>query len=246
MSKVTTRAGIAVAAAGAAALLAIPIHGALVGAGSAPIPFDDARLKIEYNSTDGDAGMQFFVDVEEWQHVQITNPSGRKVADFSASQVIRDFGLSELFSESSEPSFDELPFDDFKQLFPEGDYTFTGETIDGQKLKSTFTLSHTVPDGPTITAPGEGATVAPDSLVVTWLPDDSPAPVDVTMYEVLVVDDAVGVPNPERSFDVMLPGDATSVNVPSQFLTPGSYKTEVLAIDRSGNQTLSEVAFTVA
>jgi hypothetical protein len=103
-----------------------------------------------------------------------------------------------------------------------------------------------VPDGPTITAPAEGASVAPDSLVVTWLPDDSPAPVDVTMYEVLVVDDAVGVPNPERSFDVMLPGDATSVNVPSQFLTPGSYKTEVLAIDRAGNQTLSEVAFTVA
>ena len=44
----------------------------------------------------------------------------------------------------------------------------------------------------------------------------------------------------------MLPGDATSVNVPSQFLTPGSYKTEVLAIDRAGNQTLSEVPFTVA
>jgi hypothetical protein len=66
------------------------------------------------------------------------------------------------------------------------------------------------------------------------------------MYEVLVVDDAVGVPNPQRSFDVMQPGDATSVSVPSQFLAPGSYKVEVLAIDRTGNQTLSEVPFTVA
>ena len=91
-------------AAGAAALLAIPIRGALVGAGDAPLPFDDARLKIELNSTDGDAGLQFFVDAEEWQHVQITNPSGRKVADFSALQVIRDYGLTELFSESTEPS----------------------------------------------------------------------------------------------------------------------------------------------
>jgi hypothetical protein len=245
MSKLTTRAGLAAAAA-AAALLAIPVHGALVGAGSAPIAFDDARLKIEYNSTDGDAGLQFFVDAEEWQHVQVTSPSGRKVADFSAAQVIRDFGLTELFSESSEPSFDEFPFEQFKQLFPEGDYTFTGETIDGEKLKSVFTLSHAVPEGPTITSPEEDATVAADALVVTWLPDDSPAPVDVAMYEVIVVDDAVGVPNPERSFDVMLPGDATSVSVPSQFPTPGSYKVEVLAIDRSGNQTLSEVPFTVA
>ena len=245
MSKVTTRAGIAVGA-GAAALLAIPIHGALVGAGSTPTPFDDARLKIEYNATDGDAGMQFFVDAEEWDHVQITNPAGRKVADFSASQVIRDFGLSELFSESSEPSFDELPFEQFKQLFPEGDYMFTGETVDGQKLKSTFALTHAVPDGPTITSPTEDSTVAPDALVVTWLPDNSPAPVDVAMYEVIVVDQAVTVPNPERTFDVMLPGDATSIDVSSQFLTPGDYKVEVLAIDRSGNQTLNEVPFTVA
>ena len=27
-------------------------------------PFDDARLEIEYNATDGDAGFQIFADVE--------------------------------------------------------------------------------------------------------------------------------------------------------------------------------------
>jgi len=245
MLKVTTRAALAVAA-GATALLAVPIHGALVDAGSAPIPFDDARLKIEYNATDGDAGMQFFVDAEEWKDVQITNPSGHKVAEFTASQVIRDFGLGELFSESAEPSFDELPFDQFEQLWPAGNYTFTGDTIDGQKLKSTFRLSHAVPDAPIITSPSEDQTVAPDNVVVTWLTDASPAPVDVAMYEVIVTDDAVGVPNPERVFDVMLPANATSVSVPSEFLTPGSYTLEVLAIDRGGNQTLTAVSFNVA
>jgi hypothetical protein len=166
--------------------------------------------------------------------------------DRGQSPITRDESSTALFSESSEPSFDEFPFAQFKELFPDGDYTFAGETIDGQKLQSTFALSHAVPEGPTITSPEEDAAVAPDPLVVRWLPDDSPAPVDVAMYEVLVVDDAVGVPNPQRSFDVMQPGDATSVSVPSQFLAPGSYKIEVLAIDRTGNQTLSEVPFTVA
>src|SRR5262245_57217281 len=83
-------------------------------------PFDDARLKIEYNATDGDAGLQFFVDAEAWRHVTITNPRGAVVADFDAGKVIGDFGLSELFSESSEPPFTEFPFARFKQLFPEG------------------------------------------------------------------------------------------------------------------------------
>ena len=42
------------------------------------VPFDDARLKIEYNATDGDAGLQFFIDAEAWRHVVVTNPRGRR------------------------------------------------------------------------------------------------------------------------------------------------------------------------
>src|SRR5262245_10835679 len=79
------------------------------------VPSDDAGLKIEYNATDGDAGLQFFIDAEAWRHVTVTNPRGRLVLDAEAATVIRNFGLSELFSESSEPPFDELPFADFKK-----------------------------------------------------------------------------------------------------------------------------------
>ena len=112
------------------------------------VPFDDARLKIEYNATDGDAGLQFFIDAEAWRHVTVTNPQGGTVLDVDAARVIRNYGLSELFSESSEPPFTEFPFAEFKKLFPEGVYTFRGQDIDGQQLKSTFTLTHAVPDGP--------------------------------------------------------------------------------------------------
>ena len=40
--------------------------------------------------------------------------------------MIRNYGLTELFSESSEPPFDQFPFEDFKKLFPEGVYLSPG------------------------------------------------------------------------------------------------------------------------
>lgn len=216
------------------------------GTGSSTIPFPDARLKIEYNSTDGDAGLQIFLDAPAWRQVSITNPSGLKVLDVEAERVIRNYGLTELFSESSEPPFDEFPFSEFKLLFPEGDYTFRGQTIDGQRLKSTFRLTHKVPDGPTIVSPSANATLAPDGVVVAWLPVNSPAGVNVVAYQVLVVADARSlVGNPKRVFDVILPGTATRLPIAAEFLVPGSYKAEVLAIEASGNQTLTEIEFTI-
>jgi hypothetical protein len=65
-------------------------------------------------------------------------------------------------------------------------------------------------------------------------------------YEVIVVADESGLGTAERTVDVTLPPTATHMAVPPEFFTPGGYKTEVLAIEQSGNQTLTEVAFTVA
>ena len=48
------------------------------GKGPSTAPFPDARLKIEYNSTDGDAGLQIFLDAPAWKEVSITNPTGRQ------------------------------------------------------------------------------------------------------------------------------------------------------------------------
>ena len=209
------------------------------------IPFPDARLKIEYNATDGDAGLQVFLDAPAWRDISITNPAGRKVLDVEAERVIRNYGLTELFSESSEPPFEEFPFSEFKQLFPAGAYTFRGQTIEGERLQSTFELTHDVPDGPVIVSPVADSTVAPDGLVVEWRPVTSRAGVEVVAYQVLVVADEPGLGNPKRVLDVMLPGTATRLPIPAEFLAPGAYKTEVLAVERSGNQTLTEVAFTV-
>ena len=243
MRKYSRFAGLAIV--GLVPTLALGPTAGAGGTGPSTIPFPDARLKIEYNSTDGDAGLQIFLDAPAWRQVSITNPSGLKVLDVEAERVIRNYGLTELFSESSEPPFDEFPFSEFKLLFPEGDYTFRGQTIDGERLKSTFTLTHMVPDGPEITSPLAGTTVAPDDLVVAWLPVNSPTGVNVVAYQVLVFANARSLGNPKRVFDVILPGNATQLPVAAEFLVPGGYKAEVLAIEASGNQTLTEVVFTI-
>jgi hypothetical protein len=47
-----------------------------------------------------------------------------------------------------------------------------------------------------------------------------------------------------RTFQVDLPATATSVTIPPEFLEANTgYKVEVLAIEASGNQTITEVSF---
>jgi hypothetical protein len=134
------------------------------------IPFEDARLEIEFNATDGDAGFQVFADAEEWKEFEIFRPDGRRIVDLKATGVLKDFGLSELFAESSEPPFTEMPFDEFKSLFPEGNYRFEGETIDGRELASVVPFSHTILDAPEFIQPQDGSTLPADNAVIQWVP----------------------------------------------------------------------------
>ncbi len=210
------------------------------GAKATTIPFADARLKIEVTATDGDAGLQVFLDGEPWRAVSLYNPSGRKLVEITAKGPLKNYGLTELFSESSEPSFDVFPFEEFKQLFPEGVYTFRGKTIDGKNLLGTARLTHDVPDGPRILRPRNDAEVPRDNVVVAWKPVPTPG-VDIVGYQVVVTRE-----DPLRVLSVDLPAGARRLPVPAVFLQRGTeYKAEVLAIEASGNQTLTEVAFTV-
>jgi hypothetical protein len=211
------------------------------GAKARTIPFADARLKIELNATDGDAGLQVFLDGESWRAVSLYNPSGHKLVEITAKGPLKDYGLTELFSESSEPSFDVFPFEEFKQLFPEGVYTFRGTTIDGKTLLSTARLTHDVPDGPRIVRPRNDAQVSRNNVVVAWKPVRTPPGIDIVGYQVVVTRE-----EPLRVLSVDLPASARRLPVPAEFLQRGiEYKAEVLAVEASGNQTLTEVAFTV-
>lgn len=207
------------------------------------IQLADARLKVEINATDGDAGLQLFADNEDgWNNLELLDPEGKSLVNIDVNGRAHDWGLTELFSESSEPSFDEFPLARFKELFPEGTYRFQGTTVNGDSLAGTARLTHDFPDGPHITAPTEDQQVSADSdLTISWDPVTTPRGIDITDYEIVVEEGDPAV----HTFDVTVPSDTTSMTVPAAFLLRDrDYKVEVLAIERGGNQTLTEVPFT--
>jgi hypothetical protein len=208
------------------------------------IPFSDARLRIEVNATDQDSGLHVLLDAEGWKWVKIYDPRGRLVFHVMGGGGVRKTGLTELFFESAEPGFDELPLDEFLQRFPAGEYRFVGRTLAGEILFSTATLTHALPDGPVLLSPADGSVQDPNNTVVAWQPVADPPGSRITRYEVLVTQED---PKPKRVLSAVLPGTATSMTVPSAFLLRDTeYKYEVLAIEEGGNQTLSEAAFRTA
>jgi hypothetical protein len=234
-------------AAGAAALALLALGGATLGRGQAseaagqPVRLAAATLIIEVNGTDGDAGLQFFLDGEPWNLMTITDPSGRVVVDVNAKGRLKEWGLTELFSESNEPPFTEVPLAKFKARFPEGRYRFVGETIEGQKLVGSARLSHAIPVEPEITTPADGATVDRKGVVARWTPAAQPAGITIVGYRVIVTRE-----DPLRVYQVELPASATKVPIPAVFLQSDTeYELEIQAIDKSGNWTFATSFFSV-
>jgi Fibronectin type III domain len=205
------------------------------------MPFEHARIFLEFNSTAEDLGVQAFLSGEAWQEVQIIAPDGQ-ILQVAGAGNLGKRGLIELFFESEEPSLDDLPLEQSLAQFPEGEYQFRGKTVEGDTLVSTATLSHEIPGGPRIVAPEEDAAVDPDDAVISWEPVTEPEGIEIVGYQVIVEQDESA-----RGFEVDLPATATRVSVPPDFLEPGTeYKLEVLAIAASGNQTITESSFATA
>jgi len=222
------------------------------------IPFDDALIRIEVNSTDGDAGLQIFLDGEPWKSIRIENPNGRLVFAVDNFGKLRRLGSTELFMESNEPDFQEMTLPQILKLLPPGVYDFEGTTIEGEELEGEAELTHDLPCGPEITSPGDGDELDPGMpVVIMWEPvthklDTTSATgecgpstdIVIIAYEVIV---ELEGSEPQQRFDIVLPADATQVTVPAEFIVPGAeYSFEVLAMEESGNQTITEVFFTTS
>ncbi len=210
------------------------------------IKYDETRIIIEVNATDGDAGIQIFLDGEGWAKLEVSDPDGEEILEIEAVGSVGMQGITELFFESAEPSFDEQSLEELFALFPEGKYRFRGETVDGLPLRGKATLTHAIPDGPIILLPEEGEEVVlEEDVVILWELVVDPFPgtdlsVDIVGYQVII----------EREeptslvLSVDLPASAIQVTVPWEFLEPETtYKFEVLAIEAGGNQTISESEF---
>ncbi|MCE7894457.1 MAG: hypothetical protein DYH12_32945, partial [Sorangiineae bacterium PRO1] len=169
----------------------------------------------------------------------------------TAAGGLKDFGLTELFFETSEPANAEVPIADVLARIPVGKCEYAGAMVGGPPSKLAADFTHVVPEGPALLAPATGATdVDPKSTVVKWQPVTKAlggAAVEIVGYQVIVEKDAEQVHSSgfyKPVFSVHLPATATSVTVPAELMESGApYKFEVLAIEKSGNQTLASGAF---
>ncbi len=198
-----------------------------VGSQGMRIPFDDAEVFFEFNTTDNDLGLQIFLDAEGWKRVSVTGPRKDEIVQITAEGNLAQLGITELRFESAEPSPAEV-----LALFPPGNYKFSGETVEGDRLAGKARLSHDFLPAPTF-SPSNGELVDPNNTVVTW---NAPGAEQV---EVIIENEESG-----DVFDVIVSGSITSLNVPPQFLEPeAEYKIEILAIAENSNRTIAESTF---
>jgi hypothetical protein len=205
-----------------------------------PIRFEPSDLFIEINATDGDAGLQMNLGGDEWRRLALRDPSGRTIVEVTGQGRMRGYGLTDLSFESAEPPFDEVPFRRFKARFPEGRYTFRGTSVDGRRMVGADRLTHDIPARPAVLAPAEDAVVEPAAnLVVRWDPVKRPRGIRIVRYFVIVTEE-----RSERELSMDLEAGATSATISPGFLAPRrDYAVEVIARERSGNQTITEVPF---
>jgi fibronectin type III domain protein len=211
------------------------------------IELKDARIKFEINSTDQDGGIQVFLDADPWKTMSVYDPTGRRVLTFTTAGRVARQGGTELFMESAEPEFTELPIDELLARFPAGEYRFRGRGLSGERYVGTAVLTHDLPDGPELLSPLEDqGPQNPNRTTVRWEPVDPPNGSPIIGYQVLVVQPDTGITAlPKIILDVMMPPDATQMRVPPGFLQPETeYEWEVLAVESGGNQTLSSSTFT--
>jgi hypothetical protein len=223
------------------------------------IPFDEAEIYFELNNTDGDLGIHSLIDGEPWKHLAIEDPRGRKMLNIFVQGRLRRQGLTEIFFESAEPTFDELPPRRFFRRFPEGEYEIEGRTLYGQEMESVAELTHLLPAPPTNVAVNNlavsedcEADPGPEVLspvTVTWDPVThshpelgiTDEPIEVVLYQVVVEQLDL-----EVTTTMELPPDVTQVELPLSFTQlGGDFKIEIIVREESGNQTAMESCFVV-
>ena len=84
------------------------------------ISFDEAEIFFELNNTDGDLGIHALIDGDAWKKLRIRDPRGHKVLDIKVAGRLKKQGLTEIFFESAEPTFEELLPEDFFDRFRKG------------------------------------------------------------------------------------------------------------------------------
>jgi hypothetical protein len=219
----------------------------------------DTSIIIEVNSTDGDAGFQIFVDGDGWSSARVYDPNGFRILKVISTGGARHIGGgTELFMETAEPEYENLDgMQELIELLPEGEYFFVARTTDNDWAVGTAELTHDVPAGPEVVYPlpeGEeecAAVSAEAPLVIEWehVENDifGDGAIEIEAYQVIVESETED--GPDLEFSATLPPSEAATNmatVPPELLVAGTeYTFEILAIEESGNQTITEACFEI-
>ena len=177
---------------------------------------DEAAVFIEINDTDGDAGIHMFLDGVGWKRMKVFDPDGKKVVDLRTRGNVGMQGITELFFESAEPSFDEQPLDEFLVRFPPGVYRFRGRTTDGKVLRGRARLTHRIPDAPVLIFPNDEEVDPNDAVFEFGLVPDPPGS-EIVGYQVFVECEEPVF----REFMAEVPPTVNMITVAPQFLEGG-------------------------
>ncbi len=206
---------------------------------AAEVALSIAKIYWEFNSSGPDLGVHVMLDGEDWKSMKIFHENGKLLFAVEGKQGYKQLGMTELFFEGAEPNLiTDVELEDLLDLFPEGEYEFEGLTVDGDEIGAEAFFSHAIPDGPEVSADD----VVGDLLVIEWEEVTSP-PDGFPDEEITIVGYQVIV----GSFQVTLPESARQCTVPPEFvdsLDSGEHQFEVLAIEESGNQSITEGTFT--
>ena len=233
------------------------------------IEWDVAEVFFELNNTDGDLGIHALVDGEPWKYLKIEDADERRIFAAGARSRLRRQGVTEIFFESAEPTFDELPPEVFFHRFPEGTYEVEGYSLEGEEIESETEVTHAMPAPPVPTVNGvpaaeqcddeepeyDAPVIDADEYVISWAPVTTThpglgyprnAPLVIVNYEVVVEAEIETDSGDEFEtiFSVILPPDVTEMTIPEEFMDQADeFKYEVLAREESWNQTATESCF---
>lgn len=224
--------------------------------------FSEAELFFELNDTDGDLGIHASIDGGPYVKLEIEDPNERRILLVKSSGRLARQGLTQLFLESAEPSFDELDPKKFFRRFPEGKYEIEAETLDGEEIEAEVILSHV------LAAPVDNVTIngveaaedcdadmlpsVSEPVLIDWDPVTTShpelgkaGPVEIVRYQFFVEQG-------DLKFAVdLIPDtiDVTQFTVPSEIIALGDtdepFKFEIIARTATGNNTAIENCFIV-
>ena len=221
------------------------------------IPLPTAYLYFEYNSTAGDTGIHGMFDSSSFSELCVYDTNGDQILAIKPQNQLKKLTMAGIFFESREPPHEEISLEEHLKNFPEWQYSVRGISYDGTGYAGSAKLTHNIPKPPKLVFPREIAEekdvktqiINPNNVAVSWQPVTETLfgkPVTIKAYEVIIRSLLPKDPHgfSHDNLDIHMSATTVSLNIPNEFWKANTpYEFEVIAIEESGNQSITSGFF---